>query len=118
MLVTPGLSVIITAMIRSRKIFRRLLNYVIYRLSATTQILVFVFIAVIFLTEFDDRTAFEVPAIVLVLITIINDGTIMTIAYDVRLLFLLFPIFSCSCWPQVRILNLCCFASLPYLFVN
>jgi len=86
-LVSPGLSTIITAMVRSRKIFQRLKNYLTYRIAATTQILLFVTIAVLGLKNLDDAvyngtTFFSVPAMILVLLTIINDGTIISIAYD------------------------------------
>ena len=86
-LVSPGLSTIITAMIRSRKIFQRLKNYLCYRIAATTQILIFTFIAVMGLKNPDDdiyegTVYLVVPALVLILLTIINDGTMISIAYD------------------------------------
>jgi len=74
-LLTPGLSVIITAIIRSRKIFQRMKNYCIYRIICTFQLLLFFTIAI---SAFN----FSIPAISLVLITLLNDGTIMTIAHD------------------------------------
>jgi len=74
-LLTPGLSVIITAIIRSRKIFQRMKNYCIYRIICTFQLLLFFTIAISALN-------FSIPTITLVLITLLNDGTIMTIAHD------------------------------------
>eukprot|EP00164_Ancoracysta_twista_P001497 GFYU01001962.1.p1 GENE.GFYU01001962.1~~GFYU01001962.1.p1 ORF type:complete len:976 (-),score=405.00 GFYU01001962.1:1123-4050(-) len=76
-LVSPGLSVIITAIIRSRMIFQRMRNYCIYRIACTIQILVFFFLSITCLDP-----SFKLPVFVIVLIAILNDGTIMTIAYD------------------------------------
>lgn len=88
-LLSPGLSTITEAIMRARKIFQRLKNYVIYRINATVEILVFMSISVLFLDEYScdelggcTSKAFRLPAIVLVLIAIINDFTIMSIAYD------------------------------------
>ena len=74
-LLTPGLSVIITGITRSRKIFQRMKNYCIYRITCTIQLLLFFTIAIIALN-------FSVPAICLVLLTLLNDGTVLTISYD------------------------------------
>ncbi|RYY31464.1 HAD family hydrolase, partial [archaeon] len=46
-LTEPGLSVIIDAIFRSRKIFQRMRNYCIYRISCTLQLLFFFFFAII-----------------------------------------------------------------------
>jgi len=93
-LLSPGLSTITEAIMRARKIFQRLKNYVIYRINATVQILIFMSLSVLFLNEYYyendaerelhhlDTRAFRLPAIVLVLIAIVNDFTIMSIAYD------------------------------------
>merc|ERR1711871_219963 len=79
-LLSPCLSTITEAIMRARKIFQRLKNYVIYRINATVQILIFMFISVMFLDEYYyennverelhhlDSRAFRLPAIVLVLI--------------------------------------------------
>ena len=74
-LMTPGLSVIIDAIIHSRMIFQRMKNYCTYRIACTIQILIFFFFAIILLK-------FEIPVFVICLISILNDGTIMSIAYD------------------------------------
>jgi H+-transporting ATPase len=157
-LTEPGLGVIIDAIYISRKIFKRMKNYVTYRIACTIQLLLFFFIAVLaihpdqeniclskhvevkgypihdysadickfdvakeaFPTHFENRTTntfpdckrgekdsfeqfckcmgtndnlalpgdecnpsyFKIPVIALVLITILNDGTIISIAYD------------------------------------
>jgi H+-transporting ATPase len=48
-LVEPGLSVIITALIKAREIFQRMKAYVIYRISATFTLLLFMFFSQILL---------------------------------------------------------------------
>eukprot|EP00239_Pterosperma_sp_CCMP1384_P003511 CAMPEP_0197850936 /NCGR_PEP_ID=MMETSP1438-20131217/16822_1 /TAXON_ID=1461541 /ORGANISM="Pterosperma sp., Strain CCMP1384" /LENGTH=913 /DNA_ID=CAMNT_0043464361 /DNA_START=162 /DNA_END=2903 /DNA_ORIENTATION=- len=91
-LTAPGLSVIIDAITISRSIFQRMKNYVIYRVACTIQLLSFFFIAVIFLhprryfkplgSDYDPPPYFNLPVVALVVITILNDGTIISIAYD------------------------------------
>ena len=84
----------IEAIFRSRKIFQRMLNYCTYRISCTFQLLVFFFITMVSLQpknyscsgdgyDYDNLPkAFALPVICLVIITILNDGTIISIAYD------------------------------------
>ena len=94
-LTSPGLSVIIEAVYRSRKIFQRMKNYCTYRIACTMQLLLFFFIAMIFIdpnADFDCEgdghhcgsrpDVFALPVITLVIITVLNDGTIISIAYD------------------------------------
>ena len=91
----PGLSVIIDAIFRSRKIFQRMRNYCIYRISCTLQLLFFFFFAILTVNPIDPYfygtsndpelaapAAFTLPVISLVIITILNDGTMITIAHD------------------------------------
>ncbi|BBN06924.1 H+-transporting ATPase [Marchantia polymorpha subsp. ruderalis] len=74
-LTEPGLSVIISAVLTSRAIFQRMKNYTIYAVSITIRIVVgFLFLALIWKFDFS-------PFMILV-IAILNDGTIMTIAKD------------------------------------
>lgn len=75
-LLTPGLSVIIDAVRESRKIFQRMLNYTIYRIAETFALLIFLTL-VILLFNF-----YPVTAIMIVLLAILNDGAILSIAYD------------------------------------
>jgi H+-transporting ATPase len=75
-LLTPGLSVIIDAIKESRKIFQRMTNYAIYRISETVALLGFMTLAIL-LFKF-----YPVTAIMIVLIAILNDGAILSIAYD------------------------------------
>ncbi|TVU16413.1 hypothetical protein EJB05_39974 [Eragrostis curvula] len=74
-LTEPGLSVIISAVLTSRCIFQRMKNYTIYAVSITIRIVLgFMLIALIWKYDFS-------PFMVLI-IAILNDGTIMTISKD------------------------------------
>lgn len=75
-LLTPGLSVIVDAIKLSRQIFERMTSYVLYRIIATIQILVFTTLAILFFNSY------QITAIMIVFLAILNDGAIMTIAYD------------------------------------
>merc|ERR1711972_946848 len=87
----PGLSTIISAIIVSRAIFQRMKNYVIYRIACTIELLLFFFVAILFIhpNQFNDDAAFQLheyfklPVVALVVITILNDGCIISIAYDI-----------------------------------
>ncbi|XP_047940668.1 plasma membrane ATPase 4-like [Salvia hispanica] len=74
-LTEPGLSVIISAVLTSRAIFQRMKNYTIYAVSITIRI-VFGFMLISLIWKFDFS-----PFMVLI-IAILNDGTIMTISKD------------------------------------
>ncbi|KAJ1267892.1 hypothetical protein BS78_07G093800 [Paspalum vaginatum] len=74
-LTQPGLSVIVSAVLTSRSIFQRMKNYTIYAVSITIRIVLgFMLIALIWKFDFS-------PFMILV-IAILNDGTIMTISKD------------------------------------
>ncbi|KAL8152478.1 hypothetical protein V2J09_010238 [Rumex salicifolius] len=74
-LTEPGLSVIVIAVLTSRAIFQRMKNYTIYAVSITIRIVLgFLLICLIWKFDFD-------PFIVLIM-AILNDGTIMTISKD------------------------------------
>jgi H+-transporting ATPase len=75
-LLTPGLSVIIDAIKESRKIFQRMLNYAMYRIAETVALLGFLTLAIIIFK------IYPVTAIMVVLLAILNDGAILSIAYD------------------------------------
>jgi H+-transporting ATPase len=85
-LTEPGLSTIVTAIVTARKIFQRMKNFVIYRVACTEQLLVFFFISCILYNpnKYDSTwpNYFDIPVIALVTITILNDGTIISISYD------------------------------------
>jgi H+-transporting ATPase len=52
-LTEPGLSVIIDAIFRSRKIFQRMRNYCIYRIACTLQLLFFFFFAIMTIDPYE-----------------------------------------------------------------
>jgi H+-transporting ATPase len=85
-LTEPGLSTIVTAIVTSRKIFQRMKNFVIYRVACTEQLLVFFFVSCILMNPQKYNSIwpnyFDIPVIALVTITILNDGTIISISYD------------------------------------
>jgi H+-transporting ATPase len=75
-LLTPGLSVIVNAIIEARKVFRRMISYTTYRISETVALLAFLTIAILAFK------VYPVTAIMIVLLAILNDGAILSIAYD------------------------------------
>jgi H+-transporting ATPase len=75
-LTKPGLSVIIDAVKESRKIFQRMNNYAIYRINETIRVLFFVTLSII-VFQF-----YPVTALMIVLLALLNDLPIVTIAYD------------------------------------
>ncbi|KAL5748425.1 hypothetical protein ACOSQ2_025722 [Xanthoceras sorbifolium] len=74
-LTEPGLSVIISAVLTSRAIFQRMKNYTIYAVSITIRIV----LGFMLLTVFWE---FDFPPFMVLIIAILNDGTIMTISKD------------------------------------
>jgi H+-transporting ATPase len=75
-LTAPGLSTIINAIRVSRQIFERIESYVYYRIAMTLDIMVLVVASVVFF-EFQ-----PVTAIMIVVLALLDDIPIMTIAYD------------------------------------
>jgi len=99
-LTLPGLSTIVEGILLARCIFVRIRNFITYRIAATLQLLVFFFIAVFMFRPSDyqpkDRDSipdypdmdyewpqfFHMPVLMLMLITLLNDGTLIAIGYD------------------------------------
>ena len=92
-LTEEGLSTIIEGIKISRCIFVRIRNFITYRISATLQLLMFFFIAVFAFKPIDYQPAasidvvswptfFHMPVIMLMLIALLNDGTLIAIGYD------------------------------------
>nr|AWC08675.1 putative plasma membrane H+ ATPase [Chara australis] len=116
-LTSPGLSVVVEAIIVARCIFQRVKSFINYRIAATLQLLCFFFIAVFAFNPkdyqppfcpgkgepelYDSRWRhcierhekkkleedgwpefFQLPVLLLMLITLLNDGTLITIGYD------------------------------------
>jgi len=75
-LLTPGLSVIIEAIKESRKIFQRMNSYAIYRIAETLRVLLFMTLSIIIFNFY------PVTAVMIVLLALLNDGAILSIAYD------------------------------------
>ncbi len=75
-LLAPGLSVIIDAIKESRKIFQRMNSYAIYRISETLRVLLFMTLAILVFNFY------PVTAIMIVMLALLNDGAILSIAYD------------------------------------
>ena len=75
-LMTPGLSVIIEAIKESRKIFQRMNSYSMYRIAETLRVLLFMTLAILIFNFY------PVTAVMIVIIALLNDGAILSIAYD------------------------------------
>jgi H+-transporting ATPase len=75
-LLTPGLSVIVDAIKESRKIFQRMINYATYRIAETIRVLLLMTLSILVFNFY------PVTAIMIVLLAILNDGAILSIAYD------------------------------------
>ncbi len=75
-LTNPGLSVIIDAISESRRIFERMNNYAIYRIIETIRVLLFMTLAILVFNFY------PVTAVMIVILALLNDGAILTIAYD------------------------------------
>ena len=75
-LLTSGLSVIIDAIKESRKIFQRMNSYAIYRIAETLRVLLFMTLAILVFNFY------PVTAVMIVMLALLNDGAILSIAYD------------------------------------
>lgn len=93
-LTQEGLSTIVVGMEIARSIFARMKSFLTYRAAATLQLLMFFFIAVLSFNPQQYAAAylppdqenwpgfFSLPVIYLMIITLINDGTLISIGYD------------------------------------
>ena len=107
-LTRPGLSTIVDATIISRKVFQRIKNFLAYRIAATLQLVSFFFVAVLTMRPShyipgeppagssyvgdpegwkkdivaEYPSFFKMPVLMLMLITLLNDGTLISIGYD------------------------------------
>ncbi len=75
-LLRPGLTVIVEAVVEARKIFQRMNSYAIYRIAETIRVLLFMTLSIIVFNFY------PVTAIMIVLLALLNDGAILSIAYD------------------------------------
>jgi H+-transporting ATPase len=99
-LTEPGLSTIVEGILIARCIFVRIRNFITYRIAATLQLILFFFIAVFAFKPSDYEPQniasipnypdvmyrwphyFHMPVLMLMLITLLNDGTLIAIGYD------------------------------------
>ncbi len=75
-LTSPGLSVVVDAIIESRRIFQRMINYSIYRISETIRVLFFITLSILIFHFY------PITALMIVLLALLNDLPILTIAFD------------------------------------
>ena len=75
-LTIPGLSVIIDAIKESRRIFQRMNSYAIYRIAETLRVLLFMTLSILVFNFY------PVTAVMIVMLALLNDGAILSIAYD------------------------------------
>jgi len=75
-LMAPGLRVIVDAIEQARIVFERMKSYVVYRIAETVRILIFMTLSIV---VFD---FYPITAIMIILLALLNDIPIMTIAYD------------------------------------
>lgn len=75
-LTAPGLSVIIKAVEEARMIFERMNSYAIYRITETIRIMFFVVLAMMVFNFY------PITSVMIILLAVLNDLPIMTIAYD------------------------------------
>ena len=67
---------IIDAIKESRKIFQRMNSYAIYRIAETLRVLLFMTLAILIFNFY------PLTAVMIVMLALLNDGAILSIAYD------------------------------------
>ncbi|MGD8451644.1 MAG: plasma-membrane proton-efflux P-type ATPase [Phycisphaerae bacterium] len=75
-LTAPGLNVIIKAIEEARRIFERMTSYATYRITETIRIMFFVVLAMI------TFNLYPITTVMIILLALLNDLPILTIAYD------------------------------------
>ena len=75
-LLKEGISVIKDAIVESRKIFKRMYSYVIYRITETIRVLFFITAALLV------YNFYPITPVLIILLALLNDIPILTIAYD------------------------------------
>lgn len=75
-LMAPGLTVIVDAIKESRKIFKRMNSYAIYRIAETIGVLIFMTLSILIFNFY------PLTAVMIVMLVLLNDGAILFIAYD------------------------------------
>jgi H+-transporting ATPase len=106
-LLNPGLSVIIDSIKESRKMFQRMNSYAIYRIAETIRVLLFMTLSILVFNFY------PVTAIMIVLLAILNDGAILSIAYD-RVRYSNLP----ESWNMPVVLGLACTLGVAGVFAT
>ncbi len=75
-LMAPGLTVIVDAIKEARQIFERMKSYTIFRIAETIRIIIFMTLAIV-IYDF-----YPITALMIIILALLNDIPIMTIAYD------------------------------------
>ncbi len=75
-LMTPGLTVIVDAIKQARQIFERMKSYTIFRIAETIRVIIFMTLAIV-IYDF-----YPITALMIIILALLNDIPIMTIAYD------------------------------------
>jgi len=75
-LMAPGLTVIIDAIKEARQIFERMKSYTIFRIAETIRVIIFMTLAIV-MYDF-----YPITALMIIILALLNDIPIMTIAYD------------------------------------
>jgi len=75
-LLSPGLKVIEEALQESRRIFQRMRSYAIYRITETIRVLLFMTLSILVFNFY------PLTPVMIVLLALLNDGAILSIAYD------------------------------------
>ncbi len=75
-LMAPGLTVIIDAIKEARQIFERMKSYTIFRIAETIRVIIFMTLAIV-IYDF-----YPITALMIIILALLNDIPIMTIAYD------------------------------------
>jgi len=75
-LISSGLKVIIDAIEQSRIIFERMKSYVIFRIAESIRIIIFMSLSIVVFNFY------PISAIMIIILALLNDIPIMTIAYD------------------------------------
>ncbi len=88
-LLDPGLHIIKTAIDESKRIFARMMSYIYYRIAMTVNIMILSVVVTLLgsmlitrLAPTNSESFFPLTAIMLVLLALLDDIPIMTIAYD------------------------------------
>ena len=75
-LLAPGISVVVDAIKQARVIFERMKSYAIYRIAETIRIILFMTFSILVFNFY------PVTAIMIIILALLNDIPILTIAYD------------------------------------